>query len=117
MRRGLMVLIVAMCGCAPGNPLPSVALSAPVEAAATDAIKASLKDPYSAQFERMRAGQDKDGSTLVCGYVNAKNSFGAYQGRRLFAVRVPAAGAATVEAFSDEAYAMGWCHRHNIMPA
>ncbi len=117
MRWGFLVPCVAVSGCAPGNPLPPVALSAPVESAATDAIRASLKDPYSAQFELLRAGQDKDGSTLVCGFVNAKNGFGAYGGRKLFAVRVQASGGASVEAFSDEAYAMGWCHRHNLMPA
>ena len=117
MRWVLLMPVVAIFGCAPGNPLPPVAVSAQTESAAADAIRASLKDPYSAHFERLRAGQDKDGSTLVCGFVNAKNSFGAYGGRKLFAVRVPVSGPASVEAFGDEAYAMGWCHRHNLMPA
>jgi hypothetical protein len=47
-----------------------------------------LKDPYSAQFERMQRatkpnvkGQPTD---VVCGYVNAKNSYGAYVGQRPF---------------------------------
>ena len=47
-----------------------------------------LRDPYSAQFERMtRAtrpnvrGQPTD---VICGYVNAKNIYGAYVGAAPF---------------------------------
>ncbi|HCG5835882.1 TPA: hypothetical protein NJ118_004605 [Vibrio parahaemolyticus] len=45
----------------------------------TNAVKASLKDPYSAKFKSIkRAGVD------VCGEVNAKNSFGGYGGYMMF---------------------------------
>lgn len=44
------------------------------------AVTAVLKDPESARFGAMNAGVTKQGAILVCGYVNAKNSFGGYTG-------------------------------------
>lgn len=48
------------------------------------AVKQTLKDPESAQFTNLRIGKYGDG-ILVCGNVNAKNSFGGYVGTRPFA--------------------------------
>lgn len=45
--------------------------------AAKDSVKSSLKDASSAQF----SGDFQGKSGSVCGYVNAKNSFGAYTGK------------------------------------
>ncbi|WP_339696158.1 hypothetical protein [Celeribacter baekdonensis] len=45
------------------------------------AIGKELKDPYSAKFEDFQASIDHMSMVHVCGYVNAKNSFGAYSGR------------------------------------
>lgn len=114
--RAFVLVLAALTGCAPGDPLPPVALSSDIQTRAEDAIRATLKDPQSAQFERMRAGSAADGATLVCGFVNAKNGFGGYTGRKLFAVRV-SGSSATVEAFAVEGHALGVCHRHNLIPA
>jgi hypothetical protein len=51
-----------------------------------DGVRKSLKDPESASFGAMKAGSG-DGTTAavtVCGYVNAKSSFGGYIGEQLF---------------------------------
>ncbi|MCW1937507.1 hypothetical protein OMD46_16385 [Pseudomonas sp. MDMC_285] len=45
------------------------------------AIQASLKDPGSAKF-----GPASYKNGTVCGFVNAKNSFGAYSGEKAFYV-------------------------------
>lgn len=39
-----------------------------------------MKDPSSTQFRRLQAVTLKDGTVRVCGEVNAKNSFGGYNG-------------------------------------
>lgn len=44
-----------------------------------EAVRAQLKDPYSAQFTDIKTLDTPTGIT-VCGEVNAKNSFGAYSG-------------------------------------
>jgi hypothetical protein len=58
--------------------------------AAQDAVKRELNDPYSARFERVRYIAPKPGTFVshVCGFVNAKNAFGAYVGMRPFAGKV-----------------------------
>ena len=48
-----------------------------LEAKAKEAIKYQMKDPESAEFREVRVYPEKN---LVCGEVNAKNSFGAYGG-------------------------------------
>lgn len=45
--------------------------------AAKDSVKSTLKDASSAQF----SGDFQGRNGSVCGYVNAKNSFGAYAGK------------------------------------
>jgi len=45
-------------------------------------VKGSLKDPYSAKFVDVRTNGNK-----VVGYVNAKNSYGAYGGSKKFELR------------------------------
>ena len=46
-------------------------------------VKEYLKDPYSAKFEDV-----KDyGAGVICGNVNSKNEFGAYTGKRAFAIQ------------------------------
>lgn len=44
-----------------------------------------LKDPYSAVYEDIWGVKEKNGDYVFCGYVNAKNSFGAYIGLKMFA--------------------------------
>ena len=49
---------------------------------AEKAIKALLKDPYSAKFADEKLVTLKDGSRAYCVSVNSKNGFGAYVGYR-----------------------------------
>lgn len=52
------------------------------------AVAKKLKDPYSARFEDLRLGSAPnvkgEPTERVCGFVNAKNSYGAYGGRTPF---------------------------------
>lgn len=52
-----------------------------------DAVRGRLKDPDSARFDGMVVTRSAV-SVTVCGYVNARNGFGAYAGRRRFYVSV-----------------------------
>ncbi len=54
-------------------------------AAAQERVRLTLKDPASAQFSEVFISRSA-GTTSACGYVNAKNSFGGYVGRRRFMV-------------------------------
>lgn len=95
MRMIAMMSLIALAGCqtaaGPGGStghdfvaVAPVALSAPQRAAVQAGVKKALKDPESARFGRMVAGRDKAGVLAVCGYVNAKNSFGGYTGEKPF---------------------------------
>lgn len=50
---------------------------------AKKAVKGSLKDPESARFQSVRIASYLSGS-VVCGEVNAKNSYGGYTGFKRF---------------------------------
>lgn len=60
----------------------------PIMAALKAAAGGKLKDPYSVQFERMtratRPNVRGEPTDVVCGYFNAKNSYGAFTGARPF---------------------------------
>ena len=47
------------------------------------AVKQRLKDPESAEFSSVHTVDNQDG-IIVCGYVNAKNSFGGKNGMQRF---------------------------------
>lgn len=47
------------------------------------AVGSELKDPHSAVYSEMTVFKS-DGKTNVCGFVNAKNSFGGYVGKTRF---------------------------------
>ncbi|MGQ4813071.1 hypothetical protein ACCZ74_12325 [Agrobacterium vitis] len=57
-------------------------LAPEIAANAMKAVMRLLVDPYSAQFEALRPWETDPGS--ICGRVNAKNSFGGYQGFQNF---------------------------------
>lgn len=61
-----------------------VSLSPAEMAAAEDAIRRELRDPESAIFRDVMAGQGPGGPLVVCGYVNARNGFGGYVGEEIF---------------------------------
>ena len=47
---------------------------------AKDSIKSSLKDPDSVQFKELRVVTNTEGEKSICGFYNAKNSYGGYVG-------------------------------------
>ena len=51
---------------------------------AENVVREKLTDPESAQFSREVIDSTLSGIATVCGYVNAKNQFGGYVGRRRF---------------------------------
>ena len=51
---------------------------------AKSAVTRQLKDPGSAEFQNVNVYKQKDGTYLVCGEVNARNSFGAMPGYTRF---------------------------------
>ncbi|WP_152426933.1 hypothetical protein [Paramagnetospirillum caucaseum] len=71
-----------------------VKLTKTIESAVGSGVKATLKDPGSAQLRYSTAFKSKELSsadmtiTIVCGTVNAKNSFGGYVGERMFKATV-----------------------------
>jgi hypothetical protein len=51
-----------------------------------DLLTADFKDPMSAQFSELTAAEEPN--KILCGKVNAKNSYGGYVGVRFFYVRI-----------------------------
>lgn len=52
-------------------------------------VRPQMKDPESARFSHLH-GVSYESGDLMCGLVNAKNSFGGYSGSVRFIVFVPA---------------------------
>lgn len=55
-------------------------------ASAKKEVISQLKDPESAQFREIWALSGSNGNRSVCGYVNAKNSYGGYTGNKMFTI-------------------------------
>lgn len=88
MKRLLLAFLVA--GCVNTQPVTtSRAALAPDEIEfVRSGIADAMKDPGSAQFRNWTAYNVSNGDRIVCGEVNAKNSFGAYVGFDPFYVRL-----------------------------
>ncbi len=67
-----------------------------------------MKDPDSAKFRNWAAYEVSNGDRIVCGEVNAKNSYGAYVGFDPFYVRLR--GRETISAQTSGAAVTG-CNR------
>ena len=63
-----------------------------------DAVKKGLKDPDSAKFQNLRL-TDYGNGKVVCGEVNAKNSYGGYVGHKRF---VAGTSSATIYSISSK---------------
>lgn len=61
------------------DPLPPSTASKSYIQKAKQGVQAQMKDPSSVQFRNIQ-GYNKGGMTLLCGELNAKNSFGGYTG-------------------------------------
>ena len=69
---------------AESKPVTPVVLSAAESTAVEAGVRNALKDPESSRFGEFAAGKDDKQTTMVCGYVNAKNAFGGYVGASPF---------------------------------
>lgn len=87
----------------PGAP---ITLTAQQQKAVRVGVVSGLKDPESARFGGMIGAKDRDGDITVCGFVNAKNSYGGYSGMSPFVgmfLKPPSADFRVVEvAVSDK---------------
>lgn len=86
---------VIVAGCMSVQPmenvgLPPATLTPGMIAAAEQAVSQNLKDPYSAQYQGMRAFRKDNATFAVCGFVNGKNSYGGYVGYVPFVAYVAA---------------------------
>ena len=59
-------------------------LTAAQETIVLDGLRKNLKDPSSAILGQIKAGTEEGGTIPICGFVNAKNSFGGYTGDKPF---------------------------------
>lgn len=86
--RWLPILLLLCAGCSSSLSSPPNVAAVPLtndqRAAVEQGVRKGLKDPESARFGDMFATRDAQGVVTVCGYVNAKNSFGGYGGMKPF---------------------------------
>jgi len=81
-RLNILLPLIILAGCAtPGTPM---LLSEAQQEASRAAVIAVLKDPDSARFGPIGAARNGNGTTMVCGMVNARTSFGGYAGMAPF---------------------------------
>lgn len=93
------ITVVFAAGCASQSvpqsaPKPAVTWTKDVatEAEINEAKKTivgQLKDPESARFGEIWALSGTNGKRSVCGYINAKNSYGGYTGNQMFSIISP----------------------------
>jgi hypothetical protein len=93
-----LVMIVSSAEAAPKQKAKPVAKSDPI-AIARERVKNILKDPDSARFRSEFVARDG----TVCGFVNAKNSYGGYDGFRRY---IAEAERVMVDDNSDESWKM-----------
>lgn len=75
-----------LAGCASMvTRIPNADVTPDIEKRIAGAIKERVRDPDSVQLSKLEGGLSPDGSTLVCGFYNAKNGFGGYAGPTPFA--------------------------------
>lgn len=83
--RGVILLFAGAIACA--APMATLAKTRPATKGEIELARASLsdhlKDADSAKFKDVRFGSGEN-SSIICGQVNAKNSYGAYSGFTTF---------------------------------
>jgi hypothetical protein len=89
--RSLAIALTAalLCGCVTQQDkieyIKEIPMTADFHQAVEQAVKTNLKDPYSAVVGPARAAaRYRNGvkEIVICGYVNAKNAFGGYNGQQ-----------------------------------
>lgn len=113
MRAVVFIAMLALGGCASGSDVvapPTVAklelppsdkkeiytkytLSDLEKKAVQKGVVQQLKDPDSARFGDIAAVKSSAGTITVCGWVNAKNSYGGYTGDKPFLGAIIGSGA------------------------
>lgn len=100
LKLSILIPLIIASGCVattpdtPKTPTPKVVPQTWVKAEANpqeianakNSITKILKDPESARFDDFWVITNSKDKRYVCGYVNAKNSFGGYTGKKLFYV-------------------------------
>ena len=81
--QALAIPLALLFSAATAQEAPPRAATPKEERAILQAVKDNLKDPDSARISGVKISAD--GKT-VCGFVNAKNSFGGYSGNSAFYV-------------------------------
>jgi hypothetical protein len=88
MKTGLAVLalaVIALAGCKNGDR------AAKYETLAKQAVANKMKDPASVQWRHVRTNifsETTESMAFVCGEMNAKNGYGAYDGFESFVVHM-----------------------------
>ncbi|MCM2441059.1 hypothetical protein HGO34_15165 [Agrobacterium vitis] len=80
----LMIVTTSVSNAEDRGPVLRYQLSDSEEALVEQTVRDGFKDPESARFDEVAATQSQDGGVVVCGLVNARNSFGGYAGRSPF---------------------------------
>ncbi len=100
-----VVAIVGALGVA-GPTEAAETLTAAQEEKVLDGLRKILKDPNSAILGQIEAGPEESGTIYICGFVNAKNSFGGYTGDKPFIGMLPPP--------PDGRFHCTWYRRHRI---
>jgi hypothetical protein len=105
-------VLALLSGCVPIErqqtlyPVQRVELTPELTAAIQNGVRRGLKDPNSAMFGTIIAGQrvwQGQNEIVACGYVNSKNSFGGYVGMQPFTGKLfPSTGQFQLVATGDE---------------
>lgn len=122
----MLAAVAGLAGCTTAATSPPVAaisyMPTTLTAEQTEAVKAGvrkgLKDPNSALFDgSFMASLDPSNQMWVCGYVNARNSFGGYTGGKPFIggfagteFQVAGFGGDDIET----SVVLGMCRQHSI---
>lgn len=85
MRYIVIPLVALVVGCSAPDMTPHQVTKAEMDLVID---KLNLPDPYSVRVKELRAGKYPNGTTLICGQMNAKNAFGAYAGYEYFSASI-----------------------------
>ena len=90
------------------KPLVIYSLSAAERQAVEAGVRSQLKDPMSATFDAVVAkNQEGNPNIIVCGLVNARNSFGGYAGNQMFQAFISSPRAGPTSSLSVQSVFMG----------
>lgn len=85
MKAAFAASVIGLAGCVSSIPAGvPVQVDDEMHAAIEAGVKRRLKDPNSAMFDRIQVSKVNQNTYNVCGFVNAKNSFGGYSGNAPF---------------------------------